>query len=62
VPGLVKIPIIGSLFGDTSITKQRTELVIFLTPRVIYDTPELTDATDDVRLRMRSISRLLKNR
>lgn len=58
VPGLVRIPILGSLFGDTSVTKQRTELVIFITPRVIYDTPELTDATDEVRLRFRSLSRM----
>jgi general secretion pathway protein D len=58
VPGLARIPILGSLFGETSVTKQRTELVIFITPRVIYDTPELTDATDEVRLRFRSLSKM----
>jgi general secretion pathway protein D len=60
VPGLVKIPILGSLFGDTQVTKQRTELVIFITPRVIYDTPELNDATDELRMRFRTLSKILK--
>ncbi|MCS6954694.1 MAG: type II and III secretion system protein, partial [Bryobacterales bacterium] len=58
VPGLVRIPVLGALFGESSVTKQRTELVIFITPRVIHDTPELADATEEVRMRFRAISKL----
>lgn len=35
IPYLSKIPILGGLFGSTEKTLTRTELVIFITPRVI---------------------------
>jgi type IV pilus assembly protein PilQ len=38
-PGLRKIPIIGWLFGTESKTIEKTELLIFLTPRVIPVVP-----------------------
>ncbi|MFH1977234.1 MAG: type IV pilus secretin PilQ [Pseudomonadota bacterium] len=34
-PGLGKIPIIGYLFGSDSKAKQRNELLIFITPRIV---------------------------
>ncbi len=60
VPGLVKIPIIGGLFGGKSITKTRTELVIFLTPRVVYDTPEMSEASEELKARFKQLTRLMK--
>ena len=39
VPFLSRIPILGPIFGAKSLSVQRTEPIIFLTPRVIYDTP-----------------------
>ncbi len=59
LPGLVKIPILGSLLGGKSVTKQRTELVIFLTPRVIYDTNQVREATEEIKQNMKRISRML---
>ena len=38
VPVLHRLPIVGAAFGSKSYSKSRTELVVFLTPRVIYDT------------------------
>ena len=35
IPILGDIPFAGALFGNTSNTKQRKELVIFLTPHII---------------------------
>jgi general secretion pathway protein D len=61
IPGLVRIPILGGLFGGKSITKTRTELVIFLTPRVVYDTPEMKEATEEMKARFRQLTRLMKN-
>jgi general secretion pathway protein D len=61
VPFLHRLPGIGSLFGAQSITKSRTELVVFLTPRVIYDTNQIVEATDEIRGNMRRIQRLSKD-
>ena len=52
---------IGALFGAQSISKARTELVVFLTPRVIYDTNQIVEATDEIRGNMRRIQRLSKD-
>ncbi len=46
VPGLHKVPFIGSLFGQDSNNLRRTELVILLTPRAIrndHDTWKITN-------------------
>jgi general secretion pathway protein D len=60
VPFLHKLPGIGALFGAQSITKSRTELVVFLTPRVIYDTNQMVEATDEIRNSMKKIPKLIK--
>jgi general secretion pathway protein D len=49
------------LFGAQSISKSRTELVVFLTPRVIYDTNQIVEATDEIRGNMRRIQKLSKD-
>jgi general secretion pathway protein D len=61
VPFLHKLPLVGSLFGAQSITKSRTELVVFLTPRVIYDTNQMVEATDEIRGSMKRIPKLIKD-
>ena len=45
IPYLDRMPYVGFLFGTKSVTTQRKELIIFLTPRVIYDTNQMADAT-----------------
>uniref|UniRef100_Q01NT3 Type II and III secretion system protein n=1 Tax=Solibacter usitatus (strain Ellin6076) TaxID=234267 RepID=Q01NT3_SOLUE len=61
VPFLHRLPGIGAAFGAKSYTKSRTELVVFLTPRVIYDTNQMVDATDEIRSGMKRINRAVKN-
>ena len=53
IPFLHRIPYVGALFGSKTTQKQRTELIIFLTPRVIYDTTQITDATEELKSKMR---------
>jgi general secretion pathway protein D len=42
------------------ISRARTELVIFLTPRVIYDTNQIRDATEEIRGRLKRIQNLIQ--
>jgi general secretion pathway protein D len=57
IPGLHRIPIIGGAFGQKTSTKQRTELIVFLTPHVIYDMNQVADATEELRSRMKDLQR-----
>ena len=60
IPGLHRIPYLGFLFGGKSTTKQRTELVVFITPRVIYDTTDMADASEEVRMRLKKLNKMIK--
>jgi general secretion pathway protein D len=55
IPGLHRLPILGAAFGTRSYSKQKTELIIFLTPRVIFDNAELQEASDELKARLRKL-------
>jgi general secretion pathway protein D len=61
VPFLSRIPYIGGAFGTKHWTNSRSELLIFLTPRVIYDMNQVQDATEDLKERMKSLKRIIKD-
>ncbi len=61
IPFLDKIPYIGFLFGTKTTTKQRTELIVFLTPRVIYDTTQMLDATEELKEKVQGLQKLMKD-
>jgi len=61
IPTLHKIPVVGNLFGSRSKSKERTELVVFMTPRVIYDIPEVVDASEEIRGRFKRLNKILKD-
>lgn len=61
VPLLHRIPLIGAAFGAKNYTTQRTELIIFLTPRVIYDPSQIIDATDEIRSNLKRVSKLIRD-
>jgi general secretion pathway protein D len=61
VPILHRLPLVGAAFGSKSISKNRTELVVFLTPRVIYDANQMLEATDEIRSGMKRIQRMSKD-
>ena len=60
VPFLHRIPILGAAFGAKNYSTQRTELIIFLTPRVIYDSNQLTDATEELKGSLKRVQKLMK--
>ena len=55
LPFLHSIPIIGNLFGRTSIAANRTELLVFITPRVLRGEQDLRDITIEMRSRMKGL-------
>jgi general secretion pathway protein D len=58
IPVLKDIPVLGSLFSQSSNTKARTELLVLLTPRILRDQHDAAAATDELRERMRSVKPL----
>jgi general secretion pathway protein D len=57
IPVISRIPLLGNLFSSHSISKARTELVVFMTPRVIYDATQVTDASDEIRDRLKKLQK-----
>ena len=60
VPVLHRIPVLGAAFGGKSYSNSRTELVIFMTPRVIYDTTQIIDASDEVMSGLKHVQKMMK--
>jgi len=58
--GLHRLPVLGPLFGTKTVSKERTELVIFLTPRVIYDTNQMTEATEELKDQMKKLKKIYR--
>ena len=56
VPYLGKIPGLRWLFGTTSKSKARTELIVLITPRVITSSSQSRQVTDDYRQQMQLLS------
>jgi hypothetical protein len=55
IPILGEIPVVGSLFGTTNVDDQRTELIVFITPRVIRNPEDARDVSEELRARLRSL-------
>lgn len=60
VPVLNRIPILGAAFGAKSTSKERTELIVFMTPRVIYDTNMITEASEELKSKLRRLQKLIR--
>jgi general secretion pathway protein D len=60
IPLLHRIPGIGAAFGSKSVSKARTEMVIFFTPRVIYDTNQITDASDEIKSKFKKLRPMIQ--
>ena len=55
LPLLSRIPIIGGMFGQQTLINNRTELVMFITPRVVESEIDLKNIVDDLRHRMEQV-------
>jgi general secretion pathway protein D len=58
IPGLSKIPLLGRLFGTTKRDNDRTELIILITPRVVSNSNEARDITEEYQKRFKSLAPL----
>ena len=54
IPFLSEIPVLGSLFGTTSRTAKRSELIILITPHVLQSHEALQDMTQDLKDSLRN--------
>ena len=57
IPGLKDIPLFGKLFGSTTQTKRKTELMIFVTPHVISTQDDANKVTNQLKNRLSELKR-----
>jgi general secretion pathway protein D len=55
IPILSEIPILGSLFGTTTRTARRTELIILITPHVIQTVEKFQEKTQELKDSLRNV-------
>ena len=56
VPLLMNIPGLGALFSTTTEASTRTELLIFITPRVMESQQDMRDLNKEMRARMKGLT------
>lgn len=56
LPGLQDIPLFGNLFGASTKSTARTELLVVITPRVVRTDTDLRELGSEMRERMKSFS------
>jgi general secretion pathway protein D len=49
IPGLRKMPLLGPLFGSQGVSKQRTELIVLITPHIISNLEEGAHITHEMK-------------
>ncbi|MEH6585326.1 MAG: type II secretion system secretin GspD [Halioglobus sp.] len=55
LPWLHSVPVIGPLFGTDTETNNRTELLVIITPRALYNEDELRSVSDEMRSKVRNL-------
>ena len=58
-PVLYQIPVLGALFGKTEEVVDRTELIVLITPRVVRDSQEAEQVTEEIKRKMQEVAPLL---
>jgi len=61
IPFLKDIPVLGFLFGKASRIIRKTELMVFITPHVIFEKEEAAEVTREFRDRVGEIKRMLES-
>lgn len=56
LPGLSRIPVLGALFGEKTNGLQRTELIVFITPRVVRNPDDAEAVTQELMRRLRGLA------
>ncbi|MCV6577332.1 MAG: hypothetical protein OIF58_16540, partial [Cohaesibacter sp.] len=52
LPWLHSLPVVGALFGSKSQSKIKTELLVILTPRVLFNEQDMRDVSREMRNRI----------
>ena len=60
VPLLIHIPILGALFGSKSTSVARTELIVLITPKVLYDITQVMDASEEIQDGLIHLKKMMK--
>jgi general secretion pathway protein D len=60
LPLLGRIPIAGALFGNTSRSNTRTELIVLITPHVIQTREEADLSVDELKSKLREVQKILR--
>jgi len=60
IPYLSRIPVVGALFGQRSVTDNRKEILVLITPTVVRDPMEARRMTDEYGERFRGLEPLRK--
>ena len=55
LPVLSNIPLVGKLFGNTDNDHKRTELLIIITPRVVRNSVDARDVTNEFKERLKAV-------
>jgi len=58
LPLLNRVPILSGLFGNQTLTNNRSELVLFITPRAVTDSGEISRVIEDLRRKMETLDRV----
>jgi len=58
LPFLSRIPVIGGLFGQQGTSKERSEVIVLLTPTLVRDSQEARKLTDDYGQKFRALEPL----
>jgi general secretion pathway protein D len=59
IPLLSKIPVLGALFGFQEYKRDRTELVLLITPKIVSDTTQARDVTRELQDKLPSLRGML---
>ena len=59
IPLLSKIPLIGAAFGSQTYSRERTELVLVITPKIVNDPAQAREATQELREQLPSLRGML---
>lgn len=56
IPGLMNVPIIGGLVSNTALSRQRTELIVFIKPQIIRSNQDAASVAQRMRDRMMNLT------
>jgi len=62
LPLLSKIPIVGALFGNQTYNRERTELVLVITPKIVSEAQQAREATEELRAKLPLLRGVLSDR